>query len=48
MRAVIFGYCGTLTDPGEEGVSRALAHRTGELLGVCRPRFWEALAGSFG
>ncbi|GID31075.1 hypothetical protein [Paractinoplanes brasiliensis] len=37
---MIFGYFGTLTDPG--------AHRTGELLGVCRPRFWEALAGSFG
>jgi hypothetical protein len=48
MRAVIFGYFGTLTDPGDEEYREPLAHRTGELLGVCRPRFWEALAGSFG
>jgi putative hydrolase of the HAD superfamily len=48
MRAVIFGYFGTLTDPGAEEYREPLAHRTGELLGVCRPRFWEALAGSFG
>jgi hypothetical protein len=48
MRAVIFGYSGTLTDPGDEEYREPLAHRTGELLGVCRPRFWEALAGSFG
>jgi hypothetical protein len=46
MRAVIFGYFGTLTDPGDEEYREPLA--TGELLGVCRPRFWEALAGSFG
>jgi hypothetical protein len=48
MRAVIFGYFGTLTDPGAEEYREPLAHRTGELLGGCRPRFWEALAGSFG
>ena len=48
MRAVIFGYFGTLTDSGAEEYREPLAHRTGELLGVCRPRFWEALAGSFG
>jgi putative hydrolase of the HAD superfamily len=48
MRAVIFGYFGTLTDPGDEEYREPLAHRTGELLGVCWPRFWEALAGSFG
>jgi hypothetical protein len=60
MRVVIFGYFGTLTDPGAEEYrepsrtapascsARALAHRTGELLGGCRPRFCEALAGSFG
>ena len=48
MRAVIFGYFGTLTDPGAEEYREPLAHRTGELLGVCRPRFREALAGSFG
>ena len=48
MRAVIFGYSGTLTDPGAEKYREPLAHRTGELLGVCRPRFWVALAGSFG
>ncbi|MCM4080456.1 hypothetical protein [Paractinoplanes hotanensis] len=48
MRAVIFGYFGTLTDPGAEEYREPLAHRTGELLGVCRPRFWEALAGGFG
>ena len=48
MRAVIFGYFGTLTDPGAADYREPLAHRTGELLGVCRPRFWEALAGSFG
>jgi hypothetical protein len=46
MRAVIFGYFGTLTDPGAEEYREPLAHRTGELLGGCRPRFWEALAGS--
>jgi hypothetical protein len=39
MRAVIFGYFGTLTDPGAEEYREPLAHRTGELLGVCRPRF---------
>jgi hypothetical protein len=39
---------GTLTDPGDEEYREPLAHRTGELLGVCRPRFSEALAGSFG
>jgi hypothetical protein len=48
MRVVIFGYFGTLTDPGAEEYREPLAHRTGELLGGCRPRFWEALAGSFG
>ena len=48
MRAVIFGYFGTLTDPGAEEYREPVAHRTGELLGVCRPRFWKALAGSFG
>ncbi|WP_212989659.1 TetR/AcrR family transcriptional regulator C-terminal domain-containing protein [Actinoplanes auranticolor] len=48
MRAVIFGYFGTLTDPGAEEYREPLAHRTGGLLGGCRPRFWEALAGSFG
>ena len=48
MRAVIFGYFGTLTDPGAEEYREPLAHRTGELLGGCRPRFREALAGSFG
>jgi hypothetical protein len=47
MRAVIFGYFGTLTDPGAEEYREPLAHRTGELLGGCRPRFWEASAGSF-
>ncbi|MFG1609547.1 hypothetical protein [Actinoplanes sp. NPDC049265] len=40
MRAVIFGYFGTLTDPGAEEYREPLAQRTGELLGVCRPRFW--------
>ena len=39
MRAVIFGYFGTLTDPGAEEYREPLAHRTGELLGGCRPRF---------
>jgi hypothetical protein len=48
MRAVIFGYFGTLTDPGAEEYREPRAHRTGELLGGCRPRLWEALAGSFG
>ena len=48
MRAVIFGYFGTLTDPGAEEYGEPLAYRTGELLDVCRPRFWEALAESFG
>lgn len=48
MRAVIVGYFGTLTDPGAEEYREPLAHRTDELLGGCRPRFWEALAGSFG
>jgi hypothetical protein len=38
MRAVIFGYFGTLTDPGAEEYREPFAHRTGELLGVCRPR----------
>ena len=31
MRAVIFGYFGTLTDPGAEEYREPLAHRTGEL-----------------
>ena len=48
LRAVIFGYFGTLTDPGAEEYREPLAHRTGELLDGCRPRFWKALAGSFG
>ena len=48
MRAVILGYFGTLTGPGAEEYREPLAHRTGELLGCCRPLFWEALAGSFG
>ena len=48
MSAVIFGYFGTLTGPGTEEYREPLAHRTGELLGGCRPRFQEALAGSFG
>ncbi|MCW2504795.1 MAG: transposase [Actinomycetia bacterium] len=48
MRAVIFGYFGTLTDPGAEEYREPVAHRTGELLGVCRPRFRKVLAGSFG
>jgi hypothetical protein len=47
MRAAILGYFGTLTDPGDEEYREPLAHRTGELLGVRRPRFWEALAGNF-
>lgn len=48
MRAVIFGYFGTLAGPGAEEYREPFVHRTGELLGGCRPRFWEALAGSFG
>ncbi|WP_157241223.1 hypothetical protein [Catenuloplanes japonicus] len=48
MRAVVFGYFGALTDPGAEEHREPFAHRTGELLDGCRPRFWEALAGSFG
>jgi hypothetical protein len=48
MRAVIFGLLRTLTDPGDEEYHEPLTQRTGELVGVCRPRFWEALAGSFG
>ncbi|MEV8510503.1 hypothetical protein AB0368_37520 [Actinoplanes sp. NPDC051475] len=46
MRAVIFGYFGTLTGPGAEEYREPLAHRTGELLGVCRPRFWERVKRS--
>src|SRR5690348_12122079 len=34
--------------PSAEEYREPFAHRTGGLLGVCRPRFWEALAGSFG
>src|SRR5690349_2482077 len=37
MRAVIFGYFGTLTGPGAEVSREPLAHRAGELLGGCRP-----------
>jgi putative hydrolase of the HAD superfamily len=47
MRAVIFDFFGTLTDPAAEDGREALAHRTGELLGLSGPVFWHALSASF-
>jgi hypothetical protein len=49
MRAVIFGYFGTLTDPGAEEYREPFAHRTGELLGGCgngSGRRWPAASAS--
>jgi putative hydrolase of the HAD superfamily len=47
MRAVIFGYFGTLTDPGAEEY-REPSRTAPASCCVCRQRFWEAPAGSFG
>ncbi|WP_432972664.1 HAD family hydrolase [Dactylosporangium sp. CA-233914] len=47
MRAVVFDFFGTLTDPGIEGGRRDAAAVTAAALGVPAAAFWAAMVASF-
>ncbi|GAA3287724.1 HAD family hydrolase [Dactylosporangium vinaceum] len=47
MRAIVFDFFGTLTDPGIEGGRRGAAAVTAAALGVEPEAFWTAMATSF-
>ncbi|WP_433044927.1 HAD family hydrolase [Dactylosporangium sp. CS-033363] len=47
MRAVVFDFFGTLTDPGVEAGRRDAAFATAAALGVPPEAFWTAMASSF-
>jgi putative hydrolase of the HAD superfamily len=47
MRAVVFDFFGTLTDPGAEADRRATFAVTAAALGVPTDRFWAAMTASF-
>jgi putative hydrolase of the HAD superfamily len=47
MRAIIFDFFGTLTDPSAETLRRETFTATAEALGVQQDRFWAAMSGSF-
>ncbi|MEU4618780.1 HAD family hydrolase [Actinoplanes sp. NPDC023801] len=47
MRAIIFDFFGTLTDPAAELLRRETFTATAEALGVPPERFWTAMSGSF-
>jgi putative hydrolase of the HAD superfamily len=47
VRAVVFDFFGTLTDPGSEDSRRAAYEATGLALGVDPGRFWEAMSASY-
>ena len=48
MKAVVFDFFGTLTDPSVEAGRRATFAATAEALGVPADDFWTAMAGTFG
>lgn len=47
MKAVVFDFFGTLTDPGAEAHRRETFAATATALGVAPDRFWAAMSGSF-
>jgi putative hydrolase of the HAD superfamily len=47
VRAIIFDFFGTLTDPGAEAERRDTFAATAAALGVPAAPFWEAMSGSF-
>jgi len=47
MRAVVFDFFGTLTDPGAESDRQAPSALTAAALGVPAERFWAAMGASF-
>ena len=47
MRAVVFDFFGTLTDPSRESSRRGVYDRTAATLGVPSDRFWNAVTSSF-
>jgi putative hydrolase of the HAD superfamily len=48
MRALVFDFFGTLTDPGAEADRRSSFGATAEALEVPEDAFWLAMSGSFG
>ncbi|MEV6968932.1 HAD family hydrolase [Hamadaea sp. NPDC051192] len=47
MRAIVFDYYGTLSNPAGESERRALYSRTGEVLGIDGEVFWAAMVDTF-
>jgi putative hydrolase of the HAD superfamily len=47
LRAVVFDFFGTLTDPAVEALRRKAFGATAAALGVCGERFWAVMSGSF-
>lgn len=47
MRAIVFDFFGTLTDPAAEAERRPAYGATAAALGVPADRFWQEMAGSF-
>ncbi|MEV0274415.1 HAD family hydrolase [Hamadaea sp. NPDC050747] len=47
MRAIVFDYYGTLSNPAGESERRELYSRTGEVLGIDGGVFWAAMVDSF-
>lgn len=47
MRAVVFDFFGTLTDPGNEHRRRAVYDATAAVLGIAPEQFWAAVTSSF-
>jgi putative hydrolase of the HAD superfamily len=47
MRAIIFDFFGTLTDPSAESLRADVFAETAAVLGVPADRFWTAMSGSF-
>jgi putative hydrolase of the HAD superfamily len=47
MRAIIFDFFGTLTDPSAESLRRETFTATAQALGVPPERFWTVMSGSF-
>lgn len=48
MRAIVFDFFGTLTDPSAEAERRPAMARTAEALGVPPDAFWDVMSASFG
>jgi putative hydrolase of the HAD superfamily len=48
MRAIVFDFFGTLTDPGAEAERRPAVARTAEVLGVPPDAFWAVMSATFG